>query len=56
MINDLKSGKNSECKIHEYKYDDTSYELRYAYDYILNNQTAREEHGIRKQLENLENM
>jgi hypothetical protein len=42
MIDDITPGRNSEHQIHEYQYDDTQYEIKYAYDFVLDTPFAKE--------------
>jgi hypothetical protein len=42
VIDDLSVGKNTVLDIHEYKYLDMSYEMKYGYDYILDTPQAKE--------------
>jgi len=48
MIADHTSGNHTEHQIHEYLYDDTQYEIKYAYDYILDTPFAKQQHKKRK--------
>ena len=54
MIDDITPGRNSEHQIHEYQYDDTQYEIKYAYDFVLDTPFAKEQHKKIKEIENLD--
>ena len=48
----LKTGNTHVHKIHEYKYLDTNYEMKYGYDLILDSVNAKNEKKARQLLEN----
>ena len=47
-LDDLNTGNNTVHEIHEYKYVDTAYEMKYGYDLIVDSVNAREELKRRK--------
>jgi len=42
MIDDLHTGKNNVHDIYEYKYWDTTYEMKFGYDLVLEGDEARQ--------------
>lgn len=43
MLEEFVSGNNAVINIHEYKYLDTMYEMRYGYDLVLDSTSAKME-------------
>jgi hypothetical protein len=51
VLEDLNTGNNAIIDIHEHKYLDTMYEMKYGYDLILDSVNAKEECRRRQQME-----
>jgi hypothetical protein len=56
MIDDLYTGNNTIHDIYEYKYLDNTYEMKFGYDLILDNDEAKASKSMLKTVENQEKL